>query len=108
MFDPWVGKIPWRREWLPTPVFLPGEFHEQRNLVGYSPWGRKESDMTEELTLSLSFHISMLKNKIACKKKNKKNRNVEAFCKQNEDGIRPSEKEEKRLPCKRLPLEQAF
>ena len=63
-FDPWVGKIPWRREWQPTPVFLPGEFHGerslagcssdsteqhclpgksrgQRNLVGYSPWGRR-------------------------------------------------------------------
>ena len=34
-----LEKIPWRREWLPTPVFLPGEFHGQRNLVGYSPWG---------------------------------------------------------------------
>ena len=42
-----VGKIPWRRQWLPTPVFLPGESHRQRSLVGYSPWGRKESDMTE-------------------------------------------------------------
>ena len=50
VFSPWVGKIPWRREWLPTPVFLPGEFHGQRNLAGYSPWGRKESDMTERLT----------------------------------------------------------
>ena len=37
-FDPCVGKIPWRREWLPTPVFLPGEFHRQRSLVSYSPW----------------------------------------------------------------------
>ena len=36
-FDPWVGKIPWRRKWQPTPVFLPGEFHRQRSLVGYSP-----------------------------------------------------------------------
>ena len=36
-FDPWVGKIPWRRAWQPTPVFLPGEFHGQRSLVGYSP-----------------------------------------------------------------------
>ena len=35
--DPWVKKIPWRREWLPTPVFLPGELHGQRSLVGYSP-----------------------------------------------------------------------
>ena len=38
-FDPWVGKIPWRREWQPTPVFLPGEFHGQRRLAGYSLWG---------------------------------------------------------------------
>ena len=45
----WVGKIPWRREWLPTPVFLPGEFHAQRILVGYSPWGSKELDLTEQL-----------------------------------------------------------
>ena len=48
---PWVGKIPWRREWLPTLVFLPGEFHGQRSLVGYSPWGGKESDTTERLIL---------------------------------------------------------
>jgi len=46
-FNPWVGKIPWRREWLPTPAFLPGKFHIQKSLVGYSPWGHKESDMTE-------------------------------------------------------------
>ena len=38
---------PWRREWLPTPVFLPGESHGQRSLAGYSPWSHKESDMTE-------------------------------------------------------------
>ena len=49
MFDPWVGKIPWRRKWQPTPVFLLGEFHEQRSLAGYSPWGHKESDTTERL-----------------------------------------------------------
>ena len=48
-FDPWVGKIPWRRGWLPTPLFLPREFHGQKNLAGYSPWGHKESDMTEWL-----------------------------------------------------------
>ena len=47
VFDLWFGKIPWRRKWQPTPVFLPGEFHGQRGLVGYSPWGHKESDMTE-------------------------------------------------------------
>ena len=45
-----VWKIPWRREWLYTPVFLPGEFHGQRNLAGYSPWDCKESDMSEQLT----------------------------------------------------------
>ena len=37
--DPWVGKIPWRRKWQPTPVFLPGESHGQRSLAGCSPWG---------------------------------------------------------------------
>ena len=40
-FDPWVRKIPWRRKWQPTPVFLPGKSHGQRSLVGYSPWGCK-------------------------------------------------------------------
>ena len=46
-FDPWVGKMPWRRKWQPSAVFFPGESHGQRSLVGYSPWGCKESDMTE-------------------------------------------------------------
>ena len=46
-FDPWVGKIPWRRKWQSTPVFLPGESHGQRSLVGYSSWGHKELDRTE-------------------------------------------------------------
>ena len=47
-----VRKIPWRREQLPTPVFLPGEFHGQKSLEGsYSPWGHKESDTTEQLTV---------------------------------------------------------
>ena len=40
-FDPWIGKIPWRREWQPTSVFSPGEFHGQRSLADYSPWGRR-------------------------------------------------------------------
>ena len=48
-FDPQVRKIPWRRKWLPTPVFLPGEFPGQRSLMGYSPWGCKELDTTEQL-----------------------------------------------------------
>ena len=46
-FDPCVGKIPWRREWQPTPAFLLGTFHGQRGLAGYSPWGHKELDTTE-------------------------------------------------------------
>ena len=46
-FDPWVGKIPWRRKGQPTPVFLPGKSHGQRNLVVYNPWDHKESDATE-------------------------------------------------------------
>ena len=45
---PGSGKIPWRRKWQPTPVFVPGEFHGPRSLAGYSPWGCKESDMTEQ------------------------------------------------------------
>jgi len=49
-FDPWVGKISWRRQWPPTPVFLPGESHRQRSLAGYILWGHKESDMIEWLT----------------------------------------------------------
>ena len=57
-FDPWVWKIPRRREWLPTPVFLPGKLHGQRGLVGYSPCGRKESDTTEQLTLHFGLKDS--------------------------------------------------
>ena len=49
-FEPWVRKISWRREWQPTLVFLPGEFHGQRGLVGYSPWGCKELYTTDFVT----------------------------------------------------------
>ena len=45
-FDRWVRKIPWRRKWQSTPVFLPGEFHGQRSLEGYGPWALRESDTT--------------------------------------------------------------
>ena len=48
-FRPWVGKIPWRREWLPSPVFLPEKFYGLRSLTSYSPWGCKELDTTEQL-----------------------------------------------------------
>ena len=56
-FDPWVRKIPWRRKWQPTPVFLPGKSHGQRSPVGYSPWGHKEPGMTERLNNNLQFSI---------------------------------------------------
>ena len=51
-FHPWVGKIPWRRKWQPTGVFLPGKSHEQRSLEGYSPRGHTESGMTEHTHVS--------------------------------------------------------
>ena len=55
MQESWVQSLVWedplKREWLPTPVFLPREFHGQRSLVGHNPWGHKQSDMTERLTL---------------------------------------------------------
>ena len=50
-----VGKIPWRRKWQPIPVLLPGKSHGQRNLVGYSPWGCKKSDITEQPHFHFSF-----------------------------------------------------
>ena len=46
-FDPWIRKISWGRKWQPTPVFLLGKSQGQRDLVGYNPWGDKESDMSE-------------------------------------------------------------
>ena len=51
-FNPWVGKIPWRRVWQPIPVFLPGKSHGQRSLVGYSLWGLKGLDTNERLRLT--------------------------------------------------------
>ena len=57
-FDRWVGKIPWRRKWQPTPVLLLGKFHGWKSLVGYSPWGCKELDTTE--LLHFHFHQESL------------------------------------------------
>ena len=62
-FDPWVKKIPWRRKWQSTPVFLPGEPHGQRRLAGYSPKGHKKSDVTEHThtrIISKTWHLSPL------------------------------------------------
>ena len=62
--DPWVRKIPCRREWQPTPVFLPGEFQGQRSLVSYIPWSCKDSDMTERLTHTHNLHSASLTAKV--------------------------------------------
>ena len=58
-FNPWVGKIPRRKKWQPTPVFLPEKFHGRRSLVSYSPWDRKESDTTKQL----HFYLQKKQNK---------------------------------------------
>ena len=58
-FNPWVGKIPWRRKWQHSPIFLPGESHGERSLVGYGPWGCKKSDMTE-----LTYHSQQTKARV--------------------------------------------
>ena len=64
-FHPWIGKIPWRHTWQPTPVFLPGESHGQRSLVGYIPWGCKEWDMTKDLARTHALYPTIL-----CKTRN--------------------------------------
>ena len=58
-FNPWIGKIPWNRKWQPTPALLPGKFHGQRSLVGYSPWDCKELDMIEH-TDKMHIHMKPL------------------------------------------------
>ena len=57
-FDPWVGKISWRRKWQHTPVFLPRESHGQSSLAGYSPWGCIGSDMTKVTEHSTSGEMA--------------------------------------------------
>ena len=59
-FNPWVGKIPWRRAWQPTPVFSPGEFHGWRSLADYHLWGHKGSDTTEQLITALFSSINII------------------------------------------------
>ena len=63
-FNPWVRKIPWRRKWQPTPIYLPGKSHGQRSLVGYSPWGSKESDTTEWLSIDIIKKKNFIKGSI--------------------------------------------
>ena len=63
-FGPWVRKIPWRRKWQSTPVFLPGESHGQRSLMGYSPWGHKSWTWLKWLTMHT--HISFFNKSSSC------------------------------------------
>ena len=65
-FDPWVGKILWRRKWQPTPVFLSGKFHGQRSLVSYSPWDRKESDTTEHTRTGVKWENASIFTFLNC------------------------------------------
>ena len=76
-FNPWAGKIPWRRKWQSTPVFLPGKSHGQRSLVGYSPWGckRVRHDLAPKLqpyaccvsdTFFISFNTHCIPQPIKC------------------------------------------
>ena len=58
--NPGLGRFPWSRKWHPTPVLLPGESHGQRSLVGYSPWGCKESDTTEKVQIHTHTHTCVL------------------------------------------------
>ena len=76
-FDPWLGKIPWRRKWQPIPVFLTGKSHGQRSLAGYSPWShRVRQDWVSMHTRSLKFclclwwdpHLSFLGSLWSCPK----------------------------------------
>ena len=67
-FSPWVGKIPWNSQWQLPPVFLPIEFYEQRILMSYSPWGRKELDTTEhthENTVLKTYKMQTVKVSIS-------------------------------------------
>ena len=69
VWETWVRSLGWDdplgKEWQPIPVFLPGEFQGQRSLEGYSPWGHKELDRTEQLTLSLSQYLTEQHNQAA-------------------------------------------
>ena len=58
-----VRKIPRRREWQPSPLFLPGKLHGQRSLAGYSPWGRKQLDMTEYAHIFTMLYITFDKSR---------------------------------------------
>ena len=65
-FDPWIRKISWRRAWQPTLVFLPGEPHGPRGLVGYSPWDHRESDVTRWPTHTHTHEFTTVSNHLSC------------------------------------------
>ena len=90
-FDPWVGKIPWRRKWQSTPVFLPGKSHGKRSLIGHSPWGCKELDMTEQL----HFHLWLFWGFPGCSD------GKESVCSVEDPGLIPGSG---RFPWRRLSL----
>jgi len=127
-FDPGVGKIPWKREWQPTPVFLPGELHGQRSLEGYSPCGCKQSDVSERLLLhfivyliiffrlncfskretSLGGHAEICTTQLKKKAKKTKHHMALIFLSwtdvQHSNGSNPSSKTQRGQPRKRWPL----
>ena len=83
-FDPWVRKIPWRRKWQSTPMFLPRRSHGQRSMAGYSPWGSKELDMgwdkykSSKMSKLMKHHTpqpQLLKNALSCSFQKKKRKN---------------------------------
>ena len=73
-FDPWVGKISWRRKWQPTPVFVPGKSHGQRSWVGCHPWGREEADKTERFHSHFDHELLIAKFRFKLKKAGKTTR----------------------------------
>ena len=77
MFDPWEGKIPWKRKWQPTPVFLPGKFHGQRRLVGCSPWGCTQLATTEHEYTPILLEISIGKENKTHQSKNAEDKGIQ-------------------------------
>ena len=101
-FNPWVEKIPWRRAWQPTPGVLPGESHGQRSLVGYSPWGHRESDMTEETEhtyMHLVWSVDRGRNGNDGIGRNRNERNVKNRCPLTTNSFPLAESLHFLLPC---------
>ena len=107
-FELWVRTLPWRREWLSTPVFLPGEGHEERSLAGYSPQGHKESDTTEQLSMHKAqkssepfFTLHRLRHSQRC---SRKEQILGAFFKSTHNGNKTNETSESQESNKNLSL----